>query len=219
MASEVTRRDLPDATVARLPGYLRTLTELRDAGTTRVSSDELATACGVGSAQLRKDLSYLGTYGVRGVGYDVAQLGTELSRALGGERDWPLIIVGLGHLGRALAGYPGFAHRGFHVVGLIDEDPALVGERIGGVPVAGADTLAALVAAHPGAIAVIATPAATAQGVCQRLVDAGIRSILSFAPVPLAAPAEVDVRRVDLATELQLLAVHQLADEEPGTAP
>jgi len=217
--TELNRREPPDATVARLPGYLRVLTALADSGQVRVSSDELAAACGVGSAQLRKDLSHLGSYGVRGVGYDVAQLSFEIGRALGGGRDWPIIIVGMGNLGRALTAYSGFSQRGFRVAGLVDDDPDLAGEVIDGVAVTALTELPTLVASVGPAFGIIATPAGPAQAVCDLLVAAGIRSILSFAPVHLTVPAGVDVRRVDLATELQLLAVHQIAASNLSQAP
>src|SRR3954470_13715701 len=134
-ADAATRREIPDATVARLPEYLRALTDFAERGTKSVSSEELATAAGVRSAQLRKDLSHLGSYGVRGVGYDVESLALEISRALGLTQDWPVAIVGIGNLGHALASYSGFVTKGFRIVGLYDDDPALADERIVGVAI------------------------------------------------------------------------------------
>ena len=155
------RRGIPDATVARLPEYLRALTGLAERGITSVSSEELAAAAGVRSAKLRKDLSHLGSYGVRGVGYEVDHLAYEISRELGLTQDWPVAIVGMGNLGHALAAYSGFATRGFRVVALLDEDPDLVGEDDRRParcrPMA---DLPALVSDHGLAIGVIATPAA-----------------------------------------------------------
>jgi len=157
---------IPEATIARLPVYLRVLYAFAEQGIATVSSEELAAAAGVNSAKLRKDLSHLGSYGTRGVGYDVDYLVYQVSRELGLTQDWPVVIVGAGNLGRALANYGGFASRGFRI------------------------------------------PAPAAQGVCNRLVAAGVTSILNFAPVVLNVPAGVDVRKVDLSIELQILAFH-----------
>lgn len=203
------RRGIPDATVARLPEYLRALTALAERGITSVSSEELAAAAGVRSAKLRKDLSHLGSYGVRGVGYEVDHLAFQISRELGLTQDWAVAIVGMGNLGRALAAYSGFATRGFRVVALLDEDSRLHGELIGGLPVQGMPALPVLVEERALAIGVIATPAASAQQVCDQLVAAGVRSILNFAPCVLAVPDDVDVRKVDLSMELQILAFHE----------
>jgi redox-sensing transcriptional repressor len=199
---------IPDATVARLPEYLRTLSRLAETGIVSVSSEELAGAVGVRSAQLRKDLSHLGSYGVRGVGYDVEMLALEISRVLGLTQDWPVAIVGMGNLGHALASYSGFVTKGFRIVGLLDDDPHLHGEVVQGVPIRPFRDLEAIVARDPIAIGVIATPAAAAQEVCDVLVAAGVTSILNFAPTVLLVPEGVDVRKVDLSTELQILAFH-----------
>jgi redox-sensing transcriptional repressor len=195
--------------VARLPLYLRALGSLGETGQATVSSEELAAASGLNSAKVRKDLSYLGSYGTRGVGYDVQQLVHLISRELGLTQDWAVIIVGIGNLGHALAGYGGFASRGFRVAGLVDADPARVGEEVGGVSVRHLDELEAIVAAEQVSIGVIATPAAAAQSVCDRLVSAGVTSVLNFAPCVLAVPPQVDVRKVDLSIELQILAFHE----------
>ena len=203
------RRGIPDATVARLPEYLRALTALAERGITSVSSEELAAAAGVRSAKLRKDLSYLGSYGVRGVGYEVDHLAYQISRELGLTQAWAVAIVGMGNLGHALAAYSGFATRGFRVVALLDQDPALIGGEIAGLRVQPMSELPSLVAEQSLAIGVIATPAASAQAVCDELVDAGVRSILNFAPCVLVVPDGVDVRKVDLSTELQILAFHE----------
>jgi redox-sensing transcriptional repressor len=199
---------IPEATIARLPVYLRALYSLADRGIASVSSEELATAAGVNSAKVRKDLSHLGSYGIRGVGYDVDYLVYQVSRELGLTQDWPVIIVGAGNLGRALANYGGFASRGFRVGALVDSDPAAVGSLIAGHRVRAADELERIVSGSDVMIAVIATPAAAAQGICDRLVAAGVTSILNFAPVVLNVPPGVDVRKVDLSIELQILAFH-----------
>jgi redox-sensing transcriptional repressor len=202
-------RGIPEATVARLPVYLRALSALQDHGIPTVSSEDLAAAAGVGSAKLRKDLSYLGSYGTRGVGYDVDYLVYQISRELGLTQDWPVVIVGIGNLGHALANYGGFASRGFHIAALLDADPARVGEVVAGLAVRHVSDLERIVPGLGPAIGVIATPATAAQEVCDRLVAAGVRSILNFAPLVLAVPGAVDVRKVDLAIELQILAFHE----------
>ena len=201
-----TRRGVPDATVARLPEYLRALTTLAERGISFVSSEELASAAGVRSAKLRKDLSHLGSCGVRGVGYEVRTLRDRISSVLGVERSRACVLVGIGNLGSALADYAGFGSRGFEFVGLFDAAPSRVGQRIGGHTVRPVDELEEVVAATQASIGVITTPAEVAQSVCDRLAAAGVRSILNFAPVTLAAPEGVDVRKVDLAVELQVLA-------------
>jgi redox-sensing transcriptional repressor len=199
---------IPDATVARLPVYLRALYTLAERGVSTVASEELATAAGVNSAKLRKDLSYLGSYGIRGVGYDVEYLVYQVSRALGLTQNWPVVIVGAGNLGRALANYGGFLTRGFRISAVLDTDHAMVGRELGSVIVRHVSELEAVVATHGVAIGVIAVPAGAAQAVCDRLVAAGVTSILNFAPVVLNVPEGVDVRKVDLSIELQILAFH-----------
>jgi redox-sensing transcriptional repressor len=202
-------RGVPEATVARLPLYLRALTALAERGVATVSSEELAGSAGVNSAKLRKDLSYLGSYGTRGVGYEVDFLRHQISREIGLTQDWAVVIVGIGNLGHALANYGGFASRGFRIAALIDADPQREGEIVGGLPVQHADGLEQVVAEHDIAIGVIATPAHAAQLVCDRLVGAGVTSILNFAPAVVQVPDGVDLRKVDLSTELQILAYHE----------
>ncbi len=203
------RQGIPEATVARLPVYLRALTTLAERGVATVSSDELATAAGVGSAKLRKDLSHLGSYGTRGVGYEVEYLLYQISRELGLTQDWRVVIVGVGNLGHALANYGGFASRGFSIVALLDADPGMVGERVAGLPVRPVDDLERIVSEEHVHIGVVATPATAAQEVCDRLVAAGVTSVLNFAPCVLEVPDGVMVRKVDLSTELQILAFHE----------
>ncbi|MCX9192733.1 redox-sensing transcriptional repressor Rex [Carbonactinospora thermoautotrophica] len=202
-------RGIPEATVARLPLYLRALTALSERGVPTVSSEELAAAAGVNSAKLRKDLSYLGSYGTRGVGYDVEYLVYQISRELGLTQDWPVVIIGVGNLGHALANYGGFASRGFRVVALLDADPHRIGERVAGLHIRHVNELEDVVAEHNVSIGVIATPASAAQDVCDRLVGAGVTSILNFAPCVLSVPEGVNVRKVDLSIELQILAFHE----------
>ncbi len=215
-ASSETARDIPEATVARLPVYLRALVTLSDAGTATCSSEELAAAAGVNSAKLRKDLSYLGSYGTRGVGYDVDYLRYQIAREIGVTQDWPVVIVGIGNLGHALANYSGFRSRGFRVVALLDADPDRHQEVVAGVDVRPFDDLEQIVAEQGVAIGVIATPAVAAQDVADRMVAAGISSILNFAPVVLVVPDGVDVRKVDLSIELQILAYHEQRKSQFG---
>ncbi len=203
------KNGIPEATVARLPIYLRVLTALAEAGTMTVSSNALAAAAGVNSAKVRKDLSHLGSYGTRGVGYDVDYLVYQVARELGLTQSWRVVIVGLGNLGHALAGYGGFASRGFQISALFDVDPSRVGESIAGVPVRPVAELDEIVSETAASIGVIATPAAVAQDVCDRLVAAGVTSVLNFAPAVLAVPDGVDLRKVDLSIELQILAFHE----------
>ena len=210
-------KGIPEATVARLPVYLRALDQLAATGLDTVSSGALAEAAGVGPAQLRKDLSYLGSYGVRGVGYDVAYLRFQIGREVGSTQEWPVVIVGLGNLGRALANYSGFRSRGFRVVGLVDPAPALVGTRIHGLAITDLTDLEDLVTRTRAVIGVVATPSEAAQAVTDRLVRQGVTSILNFAPVVLTVPDGVTVRKVDLGQELQILAYHEHRRADQGS--
>jgi redox-sensing transcriptional repressor len=215
------RRGIPEATVARLPVYLRALHGLAEAGSATVSSDALATAAGVNSAKVRKDLSHLGSYGTRGVGYDVDYLVYQISRELGLTQRWAVVIVGVGNLGHALANYGGFASRGFRIAALLDTDASRVGESINGIEVRHVGDLDDVVRRERVSIGVIATPAGAAQEVCARLVAAGVTSILNFAPIVLTVPSGVDLRKVDLSIELQILAFHEQrkAAEAVGASP
>ncbi|HYD08635.1 MAG TPA: redox-sensing transcriptional repressor Rex [Acidimicrobiales bacterium] len=212
-------RHIPEATVARLPVYLRSLLEVAAEGTSTISSERLAEMAGVNAAKVRKDLSYLGSFGTRGVGYDVQYLLFEMSRELGLTQAWPVAIVGVGHLGHALANYKGLADRGFPVAALIDADPRLVGTKIDGLPVRSIDDLEAVVDELGIAVGVITTPAAVAQDVADRLVSAGVRSILNFAPAMITVPEDVSLRKVDLAVELQILSFYQQRTGVQGGGP
>jgi redox-sensing transcriptional repressor len=213
-------KGIPEATIARLPVYLRALNSLAERNTDTISSGALAEAAGVNSAQLRKDLSYLGSYGTRGVGYDVEYLRFQLGREVGSTHEWPVIIVGLGNLGTALANFSGFASRGFRVVAMVDPDPALIGKQIHGVSISDLADLETVVQRTGAAIAVLATPAEAAQAVADRLVRLGVTSILNFAATVLAVPEGINVRKVDLGQELQILAYHEQrkTDEVTGGA-
>jgi len=211
-------RHIPEATVARLPVYLRSLAEVAAEGTSTISSERLAEMAGVNAAKVRKDLSYLGSFGTRGVGYDVQHLLFEMSRELGLTQEWPVAIVGIGNLGHALANYRGFGDRGFPVAALVDADPKRVGERIEGLVVRSFDDLDAVVEELGIAIGVIATPASAAQDVADALVAAGVRSILNFAPAMVTVPDDVSLRKVDLAVELQILSFYQQRQIPAATA-
>jgi redox-sensing transcriptional repressor len=211
------QRAVPEATVARLAVYLRALVGMGEIGTATVSSESLATAAGVNSAKLRKDLSYLGSYGVRGVGYDVALLTEQINKTLGLHENRAVALIGLGHLGRALAGYDGFASRGFRIAAMVDANPAIVGTRLRGLTVQHIAELDQIVQQEKIAIAVVAVPVDVAQDVCDRLVRAGVTSILNFAPTVLNVPGHVDVRKVDLAAELQILSFHDNRKSGRGT--
>jgi redox-sensing transcriptional repressor len=200
---------IPEVTVTRLPVYRRCLAELTEQGISTVSSERLATMAGVNASKVRKDLSYLGSYGTRGVGYDVEFLLFEVSRELGMTTDQPVVIVGAGNLGSALVGYSGFNDRGFPVRAIFDNDPARIGSSVGEFEVMDLSLLSDVVKADDVAIGVIATPPGPAQDVADAFVDAGIRSILNFAPCILDLDRSIAVRRVDLASELQVLSFYQ----------
>ena len=212
-------RPIPEATVARLPVYLRALLELAEAqGLLTVSSEQLARMAGVNAAKVRKDLSYLGSYGTRGVGYDIEYLLYQITRELGLTQDWPVALVGIGNLGRALASYRGFTERGFRITALFDVAEDVVGSEVGGLPVRHLDELKEAVAQEGICIGVITTPPAAAQEVAERFVDAGLKSILNFAPAVLNVPPDVSIRKVDLAIELQILSFYQQRTQAIATA-
>jgi redox-sensing transcriptional repressor len=212
-------RPIPEATVARLPMYLRSLLDLAEGrGVMTVSSEELARLAGVNAAKVRKDLSYLGSYGTRGVGYDVEYLLYQITRELGLTQDWPTAMIGIGNLGRALASYKGFAERGFRITALFDADDNVIGEEVGGIIVRHIDELKEAVAEEGLCIGIISTPPSGAQEVAEKLVDAGIKSILNFAPSHVNVPPDVNVRRVDLSVELQILSFYQQRTKAIETA-
>ncbi|MDX1690967.1 MAG: redox-sensing transcriptional repressor Rex [Acidimicrobiia bacterium] len=201
------RPEVPTATVQRLPLYLGVLERLPD-DVTNISSDEMAAEAGVTPAKLRKDLSHLGSYGTRGVGYPVDHLRFQIRQVLGLNRTWSVVIVGIGNLGRALSGFRGFGEEGFDVVALFDADPEVIGTPVAGLEVLPVDRLAEVIAEESVDIGVITVPARAAQEVATALADAGVRSILNFARTVLKVPDDVDVRRVDLSNELQVLSYY-----------
>ncbi len=212
MSSVPPRRRIPEATVARLPVYQRSLTELREGGVATVSSEQLADLAGVNAAKVRKDLSYLGSYGTRGVGYEVEYLLFQMNRELGLSQDLGVVIVGMGNLGQALANYGGFGERGFPVGALVDTDATKVGNVVHGHTVQHLDDLEDIVGKGRIRIGIIATPVEAAQNVADLLVGAGVESILNFAPTTVHVPEGVTLRKVDLALELQILGFYQHRD-------
>ena len=202
-------RAIPEATVARLPLYLRSLVDMTERGMQTISSEGLAEAAGVNSAKVRKDLSYLGSYGTRGVGYDVEYLIYQISRELGLTQDWNCVIVGVGNLGRALANYRGFGERGFRVSALVDIDESKIGKPVDSMVIEDFGDLERIVKEREISIGIVATTAAAAQDAADRLVSAGVKSILNFAPTVLQVPDDVSLRKVDLSIELQILSFYE----------
>jgi redox-sensing transcriptional repressor len=210
---------IADSTVRRLSMYLRYLEDLDTQGQKTASSDELAHLCGTTPAQVRKDLSFFGSFGKRGLGYPVHELTAHLREILGLEREWKVVIVGAGKIGAALANYRGFRQRGFRVVGVYDNDPAKIGKPWGEAIVHDMADLAGDIRREEAPIAVLAIPSDDAQDVVDRLVGAGIRAILNFAPAQITVPAHVSLKSVNMAMELEGLSfalTNSLAD--PGVA-
>jgi redox-sensing transcriptional repressor len=204
-----TPKRIPEATVVRLPVYQRILAELVRNSVSTVSSEQLASLARVNAAKVRKDLSLLGSFGTRGSGYDPAFLIAQIDRALGVDENWPVAVVGIGNLGRALTNSQGFATSGFEVSALFDVDPAVVGEEIRGITVRHMDEIPALAPSERPAIGVITTPSWAAQKVADTLVEVGVTSLLNFAPRVLIVPTHVHLRYVDLSIELQVLGFYR----------
>jgi redox-sensing transcriptional repressor len=196
-------KPIPDIVVGRLPVYLRALSHLAAEGTLVTSSHELGKRLGISAAQIRKDLSHFGEFGKQGTGYNVAFLRDQLKHILHVDREWPVALIGIGDLGRALAHYGGFVDRGFRIVALFDSDPAKIGQHIGELEIMGMDQLGEVVAGRGIQIAMIAVPAATAQKVAEQCVAAGIKSILNYAPISLSLPEGTRVQYLDPVTHLQ----------------
>jgi len=196
---------IPEATVIRLSIYSRYLHQLLNEGIDTISSTEIAQGVGVSSAQVRKDLAYFGEFGTRGVGYKVEELYGYLMKILGINRTWNIAIIGAGKLGSALALYQGFADRGFMVSDILDVDQNKIGMQLGNVRVEHLDLLKEKVREHKVSIGVVAVPAAVAQDVTDKLVDAGVPAILNFSPRVLRVPNHVILRNVDLSVNLEVL--------------
>ena len=200
-------RKIPPATVKRLPLYLQCLDQI-DSDSVGISSKNLADLAKVNDAQVRRDLSYLGTLGTRGVGYDIKTLRNQLQLELGLVEGWSAVIVGVGNLGSALAHYGGFKDKGFGVVGLFDDDPKKINSQVAGLVVTPLSKMKEYCKKYNVAIGIIATPGEYAQGVADQLIDCGVRSILNFAPVLLKNVKDVQIRSVDLSQELQILSYY-----------
>jgi len=202
------KNSIPEATVPRLSQYLRRLQEIQSRGITTVSSRQLAQEVGTNPAQIRKDLSYFGEFGIRGVGYDVDRLIAELRKCLGLDRSWNVIIIGSGKLGTALALYRGFKKYGFNLVGMFDSDPAVIGHDRGAGPVMSIENLENFLANNEVHIAMVTTPSAAAQALIDRVAKAGVPSVLNFAPIKVHTEEPAILRQVDLSTELMILSFH-----------
>jgi redox-sensing transcriptional repressor len=198
-------RKIAESTVRRLSLYLRFLEEFEGQGVETVSSEALASRGGTTSAQVRKDLSFFGSFGKRGLGYSVGELVRKLRDILGLGRSYRVAVLGAGKIGSAMVHYQGFRQRGFEIVSIFDSDPAKIGRRWNGLVVRDVNALEAELGQQPVDIAVLAVPAEAAQAVAERLVAAGVKAILNFAPVQLSAPEDVAVKTVNLALELEAL--------------
>lgn len=194
---------IPDIVIGRLPIYLRALTYMESEGNVTTSSHELGQRLGISSAQIRKDLSHFGEFGKQGTGYNIKYLIEQLRHILHLDHEWPVVLVGAGFLGHALAHYQGFKHRGFQINWVFDNDPEIIGRQMRELVVQDISELAELVAREGVRVAIIAVPAAVAQETCDLLVEAGIQSILSYAPINLVAPQGVQVRYSDPVVQLQ----------------
>lgn len=194
---------VPDIVIGRLPIYLRALGQLLEMGQEFTSSQELGQILGIGSAQIRKDLSHFGEFGKQGTGYEISFLSEQIAKILNVDRDWPVALVGFGDLGQAIAHYGGFAAKGFHIEAIFEADPAKIGENINGSVVQAVEKMSEII--HQGGIkmAIIAVPASAAQEVADKLIEAGVRAILNYAPITLNVPEFVRVQYIDPVVHLQ----------------
>src|SRR5581483_8139484 len=199
---------IPEMTIRRLSVYTRCLLQLEEDNVKTVSSQELAERFNLNSAQVRKDLAYFGEFGVRGIGYYVIGLKTELQRILRLDRAWPVVLVGFGNLGSALFHYKGFGTQGFRIAAIVDDDPAKVAREVDSVPIIPSRDMAREIKARSVQIAIVAVPAESAQPVTDQLVAAGIKAILNFAPARIKVPRDVRLKNVDLSIELETLSFY-----------
>jgi redox-sensing transcriptional repressor len=195
--------DIPAVVIDRLPVYARALTSLEEHGRDVVSSQELGSMLGVTPAQIRKDLSYFGRFGKQGRGYNVRRLAQELRQILGLDRQWSMLLVGVGHLGMAILSYDGFQPQGFIIVDAFDADPAIIGTKVGGFTVRNVTELPDYLKRRQVDIGIVATPAASAGPIIDTLVAGGVRSILNYAPVAMHVPDSVQVKNIDPVLALQ----------------
>ncbi len=199
----MTAVEVPDIVIGRLPIYLRALNLLFEAGQEFTSSQELGQKLGIGSAQIRKDLSHFGEFGKQGTGYEINYLREQISKILHVDREWAVVLVGFGDLGQAIAHYGGFASKGFHIEAIFDNDPAKIGEKTNGKEVHDIKNLAKIIAKLKIKMAIIAVPTSAAQTVSDNLVEAGIKAILNYAPITLTVPESVQVQYIDPVVHLQ----------------
>ncbi len=208
--------EIPEVVIDRLPIYVRALTVLERQGRDVVNSQELGGKLGVTPAQIRKDLSYFGRFGKQGRGYNVKRLLEELHQILGITREWSMVLVGVGQLGRAILGYGGFAPQGFRIVGAFDVDSAAVGERVDGLEVKSIDVLPEEMRQLRAQLGIVAVPAASAQQVIDMLVESGVKAILNYAPIAAHVPPDVRIKDIDPVLALQSMTFYI---KESGAAP
>ena len=207
---------IPDIVIRRLPIYARSLTFLYNEGVETVSSGELGHRLGVSAAQIRRDLSYFGEFGKQGKGYNVAYLLAQVKGILKLDRDWPVALVGLGHLGRALLHYEGLTEQGFRIEALFDHNPEKVNQRVGDMAIHAMDDLPAVMASTGIKMAIMAVPARGAQEAADALVAAGIGAILNYAPITIQVPPHVRIRHIDPIVALQSMTYYLDADQNPA---
>lgn len=205
--------EIPDIVIGRLPIYLQALTRMMEAGEkTTTSSQELGDRLGISSAQIRKDLSHFGEFGKQGTGYHINYLVEQLRRILHLDREWPVALIGAGNLGHALAHYGGFKRRGFHIMWIFDNDPEVVGQKLNGITVRHVDSLERIIRREKVQIAALAVPAQAAQELAERLVDAGVGAILTYAPISISVPDHVQVQYSDPVVQLQRMTYYLRVD-------
>lgn len=202
--------EVPDIVIGRLPIYLRALTLLFEAGQEFTSSQELGQKLGIGSAQIRKDLSHFGEFGKQGTGYEINFLREQIAKILHVDRDWAVALVGFGDLGQAIAHYGGFASKGFHIEAIFDNDPTKIGQETNGKVVHDTKNLAQVIGKLKIKMAIIAVPATVAQAVSDMLIEAGIRAILNYAPITLTVPENIQVQYIDPVVHLQRMTYYLL---------
>jgi redox-sensing transcriptional repressor len=206
---------IPEVVIDRLPVYARALALLERQGREVVSSQELGEQLGVTPAQIRKDLSYFGRFGKQGRGYNVGRLLAELRQILGLTRDWSMVLVGVGRLGRAIVGYAGFAPQGYRIVAVFDSDPAIVGSDVDGLIVKPVDALESALRDKKADIGIVAVPGANAQEVIDKLVAAGVKAILNYAPIAAQVPPDVHIKDIDPVLALQSMTFY-VKDQTPA---
>lgn len=211
MPTPLKSKHIPRATIQRLVTYVQVLESFARDNVEVISSNPLAEACGVNGSQVRKDLAYFGEFGIRGVGYHIKSLIASITSALGVDREWRMALIGVGNLGKAILNHSEFRTRGFNIVGIFDCDPFKIGEIIHGLEVHCTRDLKDMVSNLNIEIGIITTPPERAQRAAQHLMDAGITSILNFAPARIKVPERVDVEYVDFFHHLYSLAFHQSA--------